>query len=197
MFHKGEIRHNLLGCLETALFMRSGTNRFRADKESMKRSFLVPLLALPFTFLIVLTAHPESDITQGTKQILLMIYSLRLFIYLGAFLSLVYFMARSTDRLESFYRFVTAHNWLVVPVTVLMLPIVIGFLNGHYSWEEIRPLLVFLTLYSYAYTAFMVSQVLRMPWELATCVAICGMAIHQGSLDMLKWAAVQTVYLVS
>jgi hypothetical protein len=197
MFDKGEIRHNLLGCLETALFMRSGTDRFHATKASMKKSFLIPMLVLPLSLILVLAAHPIADISLGTKQILMAIYSLRIVISLGAFLTLVYFMARSTDRLESFYRFVTAHNWLVIPVTVLMLPLVVSLLNGHYSWEEVRPLMVFITLYFYAYTAFMVTHVLRMPWELATCVAICGMAIHQTSLDVVKWAAVQTVYLVS
>jgi hypothetical protein len=196
MFKKGEIRQNLLGCLETALFMHSGAKRFSASKDSMKRSFIIPLLALPLTLATVLAAHPHDDLTQGTANILIAIYSLRLALYLGVFLGLVYFFAKNTDRLDSFYRFATANNWLVLPTIVFMAPLVAMFLAGHYSWTDIQPLLVIITLYSYAYMAFMATHVMRVPWELATSLVIAGMAIHQTSLDLLKWAAINAVSLV-
>lgn len=196
MFSTNELRQNLLGCLEIALFMRGGAERFGTDARAMKKSFLIPVMVLPVTLLTVLAAHPYDDLTSGTANILMLVYSLRLVVYLAVFLSLIYFMAKNMNRLESFYRFATANNWLVVPMMVLMAAPLIGFFSGHYTWTDVQPLLVLITLYSYIYTAFMATCVMRIPWELAGFVAITGMAIHQTSLDLLKWAAVNAVYLV-
>ncbi len=177
--------------------MPGGAKRFCADRKGMFKSFLIPLLVLPLTLITVIAAHPDPDLSTGTTKILMAVYSLRTVVYLGAFLGFVYFMAKSMDRLENFYRFATANNWLVLPATILISPLVALFLNGAYSWSEIYPLMVFITLYSYAYTAFMASYVMRIPMELACFIAIAGMAINQTALDAMKWLAVNTMYLIS
>jgi hypothetical protein len=197
MFRKEEIRQNLMGCLETALFMHRGPERFSASRKSMKKSFLIPVILLPLTVITVLTAHPEGALSTSSMKALALIYSLRLFLYLGLFLSLVYTMARSMDRLDAFYRFAAANNWLTIPAALLIAPLVAMFTSGHYEWNEIYPLMVFITLYSYAYTAFMAAHVMRIPMELACFIAIAGMAIHQTSLDVLKWAAVGFIQLIA
>ena len=185
----GEIRKNLLGCLEIALFMRQGSERFSASKKGLKFSFLIPIILLPLTLATVLSAHP-SDLSASSAQVLGTIYALRLFVYLGLFLAFVYTMARTLDKLDDFYKFATANNWLTIPAAVLIAPLSIAFMSGHYEWAEIYPLMVCITLYSYAYTAYMAAHVLRVPMELACFIAIAGMAIHQTSLSALKWAAV-------
>ena len=197
MIKSDEIRQNLLGCLETALFMRSGPSRFADSRKSMMISFIVPIIVLPLTLITVLTAHPDPSLSTSSMQILVALYALRLFVYLTAFLALVYGMARSMDKMESFYKFATANNWLTLPAAALMAPLIGMFLAGNHDWATIYPLMVFITLYSYAYTAFMATYVLRIPMELACFIAICGMAIHQSSLDLLKWAAVQTLNLIA
>lgn len=197
MFAKGEIRQNLMGCLETALFMRSGTNRFCASRQGMLKSFIIPIVLLPLTLVTVLSAHPAGQLSADATHILAAIYTLRLFIYLGAFLAFVYAMARTMDRLDDFYRFASANNWLTLPAAILIAPLSIAFMNGHYEWAEVYPLMVFITLYSYAYTAFMAAHVMRIPMELACFIAIAGMAIHQTSLDVLKWAAVSFIQLIA
>ena len=197
MFKQGEIRQNLLGCLETALFMRSGAQRFCPSRNSMIKSFMVPLILLPLTLVTVLSAHPDEALSASSMKVLAIIYSLRLFVYLGLFLAFVYAMARTMDKLDAFYRFATANNWLTLPAAFLLAPLVLMFINGHYEWTDIYPLMVFITLYSYAYTAFMVTHVMRIPMELACFIAICGMAIHQTSLDILKWAAVGFIQLIA
>lgn len=194
---KSEIKRHLLGCLETALLMRSGIERFSPSRDAMIRSFAIPVLLLPLTILTVLSAHPHDDLSASMGRVLIAIYSLRIFVYLGLFLGIVYTMAKSMDRMESFYRFATANNWLAIPAAVLLLPLLALFLNGAYSWSEVYPLMVFVTLYSYVYTGFMAMHTFRLPWEIGGFIAIIGMAIHQTSLDALKWAAVQTIYLVS
>lgn len=198
MFKQGEIRQNLLGCFETALFMRVGITRFCPSRASMMKSFIIPLVLLPLTLITVLSAHPAGEaLSASSMQVLALIYSLRLFIYLGVFLAFVYAMARSLDKLDDFYRFASANNWLALPAAVLMSPLLILFLNGHYEWAEIYPLMVFITLYSYATTAFMAMHVMRIPMELACFIAIASMAIHQTSLGLLKVAAVGFIQMMA
>lgn len=195
MFNKGELKQNLLGSLETVLFMRRGVERFADNASAMKKSFIVPALALPITLAMVLGAHPE-DLGGGVANILIAIYSLRLVAYLGLFLGLVYMVAKKMDKLERFYRFATANNWLMLPAVLFMIAPVLGLITGHYSWAEIQPLVVMSTFYSFACTGFIITHIMRVPWELAGFAAITGLAIHQTSLDMMKWAAMNAVYLI-
>ena len=191
------IKEKLLGCLEIALFMQRGSNRFSGDLGSMKKSFLIPVILLPLTIAMILGAHPVDSLDATSAQMLIAIYALRLVIYLAGFLALVYAFAAKLDRMDDFYKFVTANNWLTIPAAALTAPLIIMFLNGYYSWAEIYPLVVVIALYSYGYTAFMAAQILRIPYELACFIAIAGMAIHQTSLAVLKWAAVNTLMVIS
>lgn len=192
------ITQNLLGTLEIALFMPRGAKRFGDSIKAFKYSFIIPLMILPLTLITVLAAHPSSaTLSPETAHVLMAIYSMRLFVYLGLFLGVVYFMAKGMDRLDGFRRFAVANNWLTLPAAVLMLPLIVMFINGHYSWDEVYPLMVVITLYSYVYTGFMASYVLRLPYEMAAFIMVIGMAIHQTSLDVLKWVAVEAVTLIS
>src|SRR5262245_39651214 len=102
MFNRGELRQNLTGCLEIALFMPRGAERFCATYSGMMKSFAIPLLLLPLTLLTVIAAHPNPALSTSSAQILIVIYSLRAFVYLGLFLGLVYCMARQMEREEYF-----------------------------------------------------------------------------------------------
>ncbi len=197
MFSKKEIRQNLLGSLEIALFMRSGAKRFQADTTTMKKSFLVPVMLLPLTLIMVLGAHPTESLNTTSMQVLTIIYSLRLFIYLAAFLGFVYFMAHTLDKLDDFHRFATANNWITIPTAIMMMIPVTLFLSDIYTWNEIYPAIVLITLYSYACTAFMVTHVMRIPVELASFIAIAGLAINYNALGLLKWAAINTLYFLA
>ena len=191
------LKKNLLGTLEIALFLKKGADRFSSNHKNFKTSFLIPILLLPLTLVTVFYAHPAGQLADGATQILAIIYTLRLFISLGLFLGFVYMMAKTLDKAKEFKRFATANNWVTLPATIAMLPLLLLFLNGSHSWAEIYPMMVIVTLYSYAYTGFLIAHVMRIPYELAAFMAVAGMAIHQSSLTALKWAAVQTISLVS
>lgn len=193
------MKANALAALEAALFLKKGAIRFTSDTKNLKLSFIVPLLLLPITLITILSAHPhgQENLADGATQILAIIYTLRLFIYLGVYLGFVYFMAKTLDKAEDFKRFVTANNWLTLPAAIAMLPLLFLFLNGSHSWTEIYPMMVMVTLYSYAYSGFIIAHIMRIPYEMAAFIAIAGMAIHQTSLSAVKWMAVQTIYLVS
>ncbi|MFK7839838.1 MAG: hypothetical protein AB8B83_05850 [Bdellovibrionales bacterium] len=190
-------KNNALAALETALFISKGPTRFSSDTKSLKRSFIIPLLLLPITLITVITAHPHGELANGATQILMAIYTLRLFVYYAVFLGFVYWIAKKLDRDDAFKRFATANNWLSLPATIAILPLLLLFLNGSNTWADIYPMMVIITLYAYAYTAFMASYVLRIPVEMAGFIAISGMAIHQTSLSMIKTIAVQTLNFMS
>lgn len=201
LFTSHEIRQNLLGCLEIALFMPKGAQRFAADKQTMTRSFLIPLFFLPVSVAIVLCAHPAA-LDTGSMQVIGLIYALRLFVYLGAYLALVFTMTKflnetAEEHTQDFYRFATANNWLMIPAAALMAPLAISFLSGNHEWAEIYPLMVFIALYSYAYTAFMAARVLSIPMEMAVFVSIAGMAIHQTSLGLIKQVMVSVLQMIA
>lgn len=189
-------KNNFCAALETALLLKSGTKAFSGCKGGMILSFLIPVLALPVTLLMVLSAHP-GDLAQGSAQILTFIHILRLVISLAAYTGFIYLMAKTMDKMDNFKRFVTANNWLSLPATLAMLPFLSLYLSGAHAWADIYPMMVLITLYSYVYTAFMASHVLRIPMELAGFMAIAGMAIHQTSLGLLKWAAVSIVTVIA
>ncbi len=191
------IRRNLLGCLETALFMKQGAERFSVSYEGMKRSFIVPFLVLPLSIATMIAAHPDQNMGADSATFLAMIYGLRTVLYLVAFVAFSYFLAKGLDRMENFYRFTAANNWLVVPAALLMMPLSLAFMGGAYEWADVYPMMVCITLYSYAYTAFMAAHVLRIPMELAGFVAIASMAINQSALDLMKWIGVQGLQLIA
>lgn len=187
-------KRNLLGAIETAVFMKQGVARFTKNSLSMKHSFLVPLCTIfPLTLVMVFAGHPSADLSLGTEAILAVIYSMRQLIYLIVFPLCVYVLAKATDRLDGFSKFVTAQNWLALPCAFLILPLVWMMASGSHEWGDIQPMVSLITLYSSAYLAFMIKSVMRMPWELSAFVAITGIAVHQGSLDILKWAAESAV----
>lgn len=190
-------KHYLLGTLEIALFMLQGSRRFQSCRAHFLRSLLIPLCLLPLTLIPLLAAHPDGILAPSAYTALSIIYALRLFVSLGLFLGLVYFMTYKMNRSDDFYRFAIANNWLTIPAIVFMLPLSLGFLSGAYSWAEVYPLMVFMTLYSYAVTAFMATHVLRIPYELACFIAVAGMAIHQSSLQAIKLIAANTLTLIS
>lgn len=189
------IKRNLLACLETALFMKQGAERFSVSYIGMKRSFIIPFLVLPISIATMIAAHPEGNLSGGTMQALAIMYGLRTVLYLAVFCTIMYFMAKNMNRMSNYCRFITANNWLVIPAAVLMLPLSLAFMGGYYEWAEIYPMMVCFTLYSYAYTAFMAAHVLRIPLELAAFVSICSMAVNQTALDVMKWLGAQGAQL--
>lgn len=198
MFSKGEIRQNLLGCLEIALFMRAGIARFTASPDALKKSFFIPAALLPLSIFTVISAHPESGALDLTSiQILSAIYTARLLISLAAFLGVVYLLARKLDKLEDFAKFTIANNWITLPFATIMLGLTFMFTSGAYSFAEVYPLMIFTSLYAYASIAFLSAHMLRIPAELACSLAVAAMAINQTSLEALKTVAAQTLIMIS
>lgn len=179
MYTRQALRRNLLGCLEIVLFMRRGITRFNTTKGAAIRSFLIPLILSPILLmLLAIESH-------GTPFMLMVsIHLPRTIISIAAFLFVTYALMRQFNRNKHFYQFVVATNWLSVPVTLFLLPIVVMLFTGTHTIAEIESYAIFTIIFGYVLTAFIATHALRIPWELGGFVAIVGLGIDQTTLDI-------------
>ncbi len=185
-FKKGEIKRNLLGGLEVALFMPVARKRFGNSYEEALRSFVIPILLFPLTLLAVYF-YPHEGLTNDSSHTIALLYSLRLTATWALFLIPVYWIVKEVDRKQHFYQFVVAMNWLSVPATLVFLPVAWMLFSGGHTLQEMYPIIVFLTVYTYSFMAFMATYVLRIPWELAGFVTMISMCVNDSTLDILHW----------
>ena len=101
------IKRNLLACLEPALFMKQGAERFSVSYIGMKRSFIIPFLVLPLSIATMITAHPEGNLSGGAMQALAVMYGLRTDLYLAVFCNIMYFMAKNMNRMSNYLSLIT------------------------------------------------------------------------------------------
>lgn len=186
MFSKEELKRNTLGCFETALFMPKGAKRFGTTYEEALRSFLIPAFLFPLTLLGVYF-FPTPELEAIPKNTLALLFSTRMVLSWVMFFGLIQWILRRIDRMDHFYRFVIATNWLALPATVVFAPVVWLLFSGTYTWDEIYPFIMFITFYSYAFTAYMAVYALIIPWELAAFITIIAMTIDDGTMDVVRW----------
>lgn len=185
-FSAGEVKRNLLGCLEIALLMRKGRDRFGNDYDEAMRSFIVPILLSPVVLLVIML-YPAPEISEISRSTLALVYALRMFAVMALFLGAVWWIVGELDRREYFLQFVTAMNWLSVPATVVILPALYLVFSGMYSWQEIYPITAVLVGYSYLFTGFMAAYVLRIPLELAGFITFLSYVVNTHTLEIMNW----------
>ncbi|MFN3828184.1 MAG: hypothetical protein ACK4NR_11245 [Micavibrio sp.] len=186
MFPKGEVKRSLLGTLEFALLMWQGRSRFGTSQEEAIRSFIVPILfSVPLLFVVL--AYPTSEASEMSRNSIALMYALRIAVVTGIFLAAVWWIVNQIDRQEYFMQFVTANNWLSVPATIIIVPCLWLVFNGTHTWEEVYPFMCVLMIYSYLFTAFMASAILRIPLELAGFITFISYAINTHAGDFMVW----------
>ena len=181
MFSKQELKQHLLGVLEIAIFMRVGAERFKSDFNMMVRSFLWPAYILPF-------AVVTSSLVEGEQSIILLIVLNFLRIALTFILSigLIFLIAKKIDRTQHVYRYITASNWFEIAMFILMLPILmILYLGGNV--ESIQNYAIFVTCLGIIYNGFILTHTLRIPWELATLIAVSILFIQETGFSVLEF----------
>lgn len=186
MFAKGEIKRSLLGCLEFALLMRQGRTRFGSSYDEAVRSFIIPILLSP-PILLVILLYPAPELSELSRDTLALIFALRMALVNILFLSAVWWIVGEINRREYFLQFVIANNWLSVPATLLIIPCIWLSFSGSYTWEELYPFTCVLMLYSYIFTAYMASSILRVPLELAGFITFISYVINTHTMDIMNW----------
>lgn len=179
-----EAKRNLLGSLEIALFMRIARERFGNSGGEALRSFAVPVLLFPLT---VITMLLSPSAPTDSANIIALLFGLRMAFIWIFFFGSVYLITKEIDRKQYFYKFVIASNWLSVPATVVFMPILWMLMTGAQTWDQAFPLMLCVLLYTYAFTAFMATYVLRVPWELSGFIVFVGMAINDSTMDIMQW----------
>lgn len=178
MFSREELKKNILGCFEIALFMRSGVERFSDSKQAALRSFAVPAFFIPmvvWVWILRADAEPVAAVVA--------IHFFRMILTMGVFMGIVYVFSRQYERQVHFFRFITVSNWSELIGAILVVPVLIALLSGADMalWENYA---VFVQLFGYVYTGFIVTQVFRVPWELGGFVAVVALAVGQNLLDL-------------
>lgn len=186
MFTREEIKRNLLGCLEVALFMPIAKQRFGNSYDEAVRSFIIPIVLFPLS-LAAVYLFPADTMHGASQNTIALLYALRMVTAWGLFLAAVYYIVREFDRRDLFYKFIIATNWINIPAAVVFIPVGWMLMSGAYTWQELYPFMVCLMLYTYAFTAFMVAHVLRVPWEMAGFITFIGVLINDHTAQFMQW----------
>ena len=186
MFQKGEVKKSLIGCFEIFLLMRVGASRFGTTYDEAIRSFIIPGFLFPLSFFMVYF-FPIPDMGSVSENTIIMLYSMRIAFSWVIYFGIVQWVLKRVDRTENFYRFVTATNWLTIPATVIYLPVLLGVMSGAYSVDQLYAFTMFLTAYTYVFTAFMAVHVLIIPWEMAGFIVFLAIAIDDMTLTFMEW----------
>lgn len=183
-------KNPLLGAVETAIFMPQFTERFGNDFQSMLKSFLVPLIMMPLTYIgLYLSHHEQPEIAHlPYSQVASMFFIKSLFV-MGLSFLIIYGFAKVYERLDNFYLTITAGNWSGVFPTLLFLPVLCSMWMGVHSWEEAYPISIVFAIYGYAVAAFVLTRGLNIPWEMGGFLAICLLAVNETAFDILYWFA--------
>lgn len=185
-FSRTEIRTGLLGCFETALLMRSGPKRFGNTRDEAMRSFLLPALLFPASILLFFLSGMPGEI-GATNNTILILMSLRAVAIWVLFFGTIAWVLRHVNHMDHFYRFVIASNWLSVPALIMFMPVFYLVMGGTYSWDEVYPLTMILTLVLYFLGAYVAVYALVIPWEMALFFTMIAMVINDGTLNMVTW----------
>lgn len=168
----------LWGCLEIPLFMKIGPARFVNSPEAMKASFVVPAFLLP---LMIWLASINPEYAAMPFGILVFKFILFAVSTLFVYLLLIYAITGWLDRRDRFNHFVNAYNWLNVSSFVMILPIALLVIFNIYTFEEVEHLILFIMMYGFAYTGFLITFSLNINWMLAASLAIVNLGVvHLG-----------------
>lgn len=156
----------------------------------MFRSFLVVAVTFIFMLLTIPYIHSAKESLQGTSASLLTIlFTLKFFIGLVLTLGFVYFFCKIVKRKHNFIKYIAVSNWCSIIPLVLFIPLLILLKLGMSTYNDVYPLIIVISVYSYALAAFIVRYVIDIPWELAVFVTVCILAINEGSFDLLYYIA--------
>lgn len=188
MFTKKEYARNLLGCFEIMIFMKQGVEQFSDTKRDALRSFFWPIIIIPlalFSFSFHSTGYPLS--------LLMVLHGVRMVLTFAITFAIIYYVAKYFERDQHFWRFVSASNWLNIPIFILLLPIMFSLVTITGDVEvaaqydalanSFQSYAIFITMLSYVYTAFVMTHALKLPWELAGAATIVCLGIDQSAMD--------------
>lgn len=186
MFPPGEIKRNLLGTLEIALFMRAFRRRFGESKAEMWRSWLLPVATLPIAFaaLPYMQAGDET-LAPVSLPVLYALFSLKIVVVTALNLLVLWLFAKQYKREQHFLPLITASNWSSIIGAATDLPLLFTLVMHYHTWHEVEQAMIVFTIYGYCLLAFTITHILRIPWQMAGFLSICTFAVNQTAMQIL------------
>lgn len=168
---KNYLMYSVRGCLELALFLRRGADRFQNDLTGFWFSFLIPVLLIPLN---ILQAYSYPEFGDTSWPTMLVVFSYQIAISTAFLLGSVWLLCWPLDRRNNFLKFGTAYNWLSIVGCVVFLPYMLVFGLTSFSAEELSHLLITTIGLFYCVLCFTIRHTLNVSWIIA--LLITGLA---------------------
>lgn len=184
------ITNKIRSAFEFALFIREAEDTFRGTTlRGALKSYLVPLIFLPYGIWgITLTHHTElqtlselEGINNFSTPVFLAITFVKTLLMTAIGLTILFYFTKWMDRQAYFFDCLAAGNWMSIPSFFFGLPITVMIVLGHAEWMSVYILVCMYILYGVAVSAFLLTRILNIPWELGTGYAIFGLALDEFS----------------
>jgi hypothetical protein len=155
------------GIFELALFMTEGAGRVATGRAAGLASFAVPVMIMLLDF-IPLVIEPTERLGARDLTGLLVLYTPILVSVLTVQTLIIYALLRFAGTIQHFWTSLCAVNSLsLAPFVFSTMLYILVMLHVH-TWQELYPLLLIIEFYGVAITAFALTKLGRIPWELAT-----------------------------
>lgn len=182
-----EHNNKFLGVFEISLFIKTGINHFDDNFSKMLWSFI--FVAINFIFVLLTLPYlyeSNTDLQNISLSASFAIYIIRFVLTLIAGLTFVYFFCKTVKRKHTIVKLITTANWTSLISLILFLPFFAVMIFGYFSYADLLPYFIMISLYDYAITAFIIRYIVDIPWELAAFMTICLLAINEFGFDLIE-----------
>ncbi len=174
-----DFKNKVIGGFDLLFLFGRGIEKFSGTKKEAIISFYVSLAFFPAGLAFAYFYHPKGMETgYGYLQIATTVITqfVLSFILSNA---LVATIAWSLKKLDKFWLFFSASNWVSVPFFIVTLPFMIVAATGIVARDEMDRIFVLLACYSYVVTACIAWKSFNLNWQLAGTIAIATLFVNQ------------------
>ena len=159
------------GIFELALFMYEGAHRVAQSRSAGLASFAVPVIIMLLDF-IPLLIEPAGRLGPSSFTELVALYTPILVPALAVQTALIYAVLGYAGKKDRFWPTLGAVNCLSFAPFVLSYGIYMLVMFEAHTWKELHPLLLTIEFYGVAISAYAVTRIGLIPWELAGATAL-------------------------
>lgn len=161
------IKTHLRGCLELALFLKRGTERFKPTTNDFWLSFLIPTLLIPLN---VIQAYAYPEFRDAPWSMMIVIFGYQVMISTAFFLGSVWLLCWPLERKAEFTKFGSAYNWLSITGVVISVPYMLLFVLTPLDADQLSHLLITTVGFFFCVLAFAIRYILNVSWVVALLI---------------------------
>jgi hypothetical protein len=179
------LKPKLIGAFDLLMLFGRGIEAFSGKRREALWSFVIPVamffVSLPFSY-----AYPPKGMESGfSHSRILMTVTLQNLLSTVMAYALIIVVAYSLKKLDRFWLFVEANNWITIATVAVSVPFAVAAVLGWVPREEMDRILVLLQCYFYVVTACIFFRAFRVNWQLAGFLAILTFFANQVTWDFL------------